>query len=95
MLGKLADKISVLLTEKNSLDFEAYNASRFIREKTHLCHAPFNNMYFNVHGQVAPCWLTLTSEDNIRQKTNFHSINGKIYLNRALHFVAIMVKTSR
>jgi radical SAM protein with 4Fe4S-binding SPASM domain len=28
-----------------------------------LCKAPVNNMYFTVHGTVAPCWLTVGAID--------------------------------
>ena len=28
-----------------------------------LCNAPVNNMYFTVHGTVAPCWLTVGAID--------------------------------
>ena len=35
-----------------------YYSSRSINRKTHICHAPFNNMYFNTEGHVANCWLT-------------------------------------
>lgn len=45
----------------NALDsdiIESFNKSRSISHKTHLCHAPFNNMYFNSLGEVAMCWLT-------------------------------------
>ena len=35
-----------------------YNKSRAIKNPEQLCHAPFSNMYFNVLGQAAPCWLT-------------------------------------
>src|SRR5579885_2000586 len=36
-----------------------YNEGRRIRDKSSICHAPFNNIYFNIYGQAAPCWLTL------------------------------------
>jgi organic radical activating enzyme len=36
-----------------------YNESRAITNPQYVCHAPFNNMYFNIYGQAAPCWLTL------------------------------------
>ena len=36
----------------------AYNKSRSIRNKEYICHAPFNNLYFNSEGHVANCWLT-------------------------------------
>jgi MoaA/NifB/PqqE/SkfB family radical SAM enzyme len=53
----------------NEADFTDYNTSRHLVNRPYLCHAPFNNMYFNVHGQVAPCWLTLQNSENIRNKS--------------------------
>lgn len=35
-----------------------YYSSRTISRREHICHAPFNNMYFNTEGHVANCWLT-------------------------------------
>src|ERR1043165_2813757 len=49
--------------------YSGYNASRNAGNNSLLCQAPFNNMYFNVHGQAAPCWLTLDSSENIAEKT--------------------------
>jgi sulfatase maturation enzyme AslB (radical SAM superfamily) len=46
------------LTDK---DYLAYNQSRSIREKRYLCHAPFNNLYFNTEGHIAVCWLTFNN----------------------------------
>lgn len=37
---------------------ESYNKQRYYKNFKHLCHAPFNNIYFNVHGQAAACWNT-------------------------------------
>lgn len=37
--------------------YRPYYKSRSITPR-HLCHAPFNNMYFNSLGDVANCWLT-------------------------------------
>lgn len=37
--------------------YRPYYKSRDIAP-TYLCHAPFNNMYFNSVGDVANCWLT-------------------------------------
>lgn len=47
----------------------AYNAARSKPNSTHICHAPFSNMYFNVHGDCAPCWLTFIEPDNYPQKS--------------------------
>jgi MoaA/NifB/PqqE/SkfB family radical SAM enzyme len=42
-------------------DYIAYNKSRFIPEKKYICHAPFNNLYFNTEGHIAVCWLTFNN----------------------------------
>ncbi|GIV33319.1 MAG: hypothetical protein KatS3mg031_0854 [Chitinophagales bacterium] len=68
MLNKLRNNVSSLFREQPD-PYAAYDASRYIADKRYLCFAPFNNMYFNVHGEVAPCWLTLTGADNIREKS--------------------------
>lgn len=47
----------------------AYNVARGKPNSTHICHAPFSNMYFNVHGDCAPCWLTFIEPDNYPQKS--------------------------
>ncbi len=47
----------------------AYNAARGKPHSKHICHAPFSNMYFNVHGDCAPCWLTFTEPDSYPQKS--------------------------
>src|ERR1035437_423319 len=47
----------------------AYNASREKLNTDHICHAPFSNMYFNVHGDCAPCWLTFIDPDSYREKS--------------------------
>ncbi len=63
----------MLWTKNNDSDLsirlKEYELSRHLDNRVHLCHAPFNNMYFNIHGQAAPCWLTLTDADNIKDKT--------------------------
>lgn len=35
-----------------------YDSARQLRDPRHLCYAPFSNIYFNVKGQGAACWLT-------------------------------------
>lgn len=47
----------------------AYNAARNKPNATHICHAPFSNMYFNVHGDCAPCWLTFIEPDSYPKKS--------------------------
>lgn len=46
-----------------------YNAARGKPTSTHICHAPFTNMYFNVHGDCAPCWLTFIEPDSYPKKS--------------------------
>lgn len=42
--------------EKNSID--RYLRTRNLADRP-ICQAPFNSMYFNVFGEVGPCWLNL------------------------------------
>src|SRR5687767_9848028 len=46
-----------------------YNAARGKPNSMHICHAPFSNMYFNVHGDCAPCWLTFIEPDSYPAKS--------------------------
>ncbi len=46
-----------------------YNAARSKPGSKHICHAPFSNMYFNVHGDCAPCWLTFLEPDSYPAKS--------------------------
>lgn len=46
-----------------------YNASRERLNTRYICHAPFSNMYFNVHGDCAPCWLTFIDPDSYPNKS--------------------------
>lgn len=46
-----------------------YNASRQRLRTKYICHAPFTNMYFNVHGDCAPCWLTFIEPDSYPEKS--------------------------
>ena len=71
-----------------------YERSRTIRNKEHICHAPFNNLYFNTEGHVAVCWLTFNdpviySEDRtlweIWQDTKFKSLRDHVAHND-LHY---------
>jgi MoaA/NifB/PqqE/SkfB family radical SAM enzyme len=43
--------------------YKSYYQSRTIKDKRHICHAPFNNMYFNSLGDVANCWLTFDNPE--------------------------------
>lgn len=46
-----------------------YNSARNKPNASHICHAPFTNMYFNVHGDCAPCWLTFIDPDSYPEKS--------------------------
>lgn len=46
-----------------------YNVSRGKPNTSYICHAPFSNMYFNVHGDCAPCWLTFIEPDSYPKKS--------------------------
>lgn len=48
---------------------EQYNQARHTAYKQNLCNAPFNNMYFNVLGQVGPCWLSYLGGDTWPEKS--------------------------
>ena len=39
-----------------------------------ICKAPFNNMYFNVSGQVSPCWKLPGYVDNWSYKRSIKDI---------------------
>jgi len=45
-----------------------YNATRGLFHRKYLCYAPFSNMYFNIHGDAAPCWLGFIKPDNYPKK---------------------------
>ena len=38
------------------------------------CNAPFNNMYFTVHGRVSPCWKLPGYCDNWSQNKSIRDI---------------------
>jgi sulfatase maturation enzyme AslB (radical SAM superfamily) len=52
----------------------AYNSSRTIRHKKYICHAPFNNMYFNSLGHVANCWLTFDNPEQYDETRTIQDI---------------------
>lgn len=39
---------------------DRYRKTRLLKDRP-VCQAPFNSMYFNVFGEVGPCWLNLHS----------------------------------
>lgn len=49
------------LVQLKDSDYIAYNESRKIKNKKFICHAPFNNLYFNTEGHIAVCWLTFNN----------------------------------
>ena len=53
----------------NAETINQYNASRERLNTSYICHAPFSNMYFNVHGDCAPCWLTFIDPDSYKEKS--------------------------
>lgn len=46
-----------------------YGRSRGLVRKKHLCNAPFGNMYFNIHGDAAPCWLGFINPDSYPKRS--------------------------
>lgn len=53
---------------------ESYYNSRTIKDKKYLCHAPFNNMYFNSVGDVANCWLTFDNPEKYSEDRTIKEI---------------------
>ncbi|MCF8257353.1 MAG: radical SAM protein [Flavobacteriales bacterium] len=67
----------------------AYNASRGRPHSRHICHAPFTNMYFNVHGDCSPCWLTFHDPDSYPNRSVHEIWFGERFQKlreRLLHF---------
>jgi len=52
---------------KNTL--KSYNSSRTLFKRKYICYAPFVNMYFNIHGDAAPCWLGFNKSDSYPNKS--------------------------
>lgn len=65
----------------NNLDkfIEPYNASRLVLDKSKICQAPFRNMYFNVHGQAAACWLTFRNSEKYPSKSIMEIWEGSYF----------------
>jgi molybdenum cofactor biosynthesis enzyme MoaA len=53
----------------SSIRIAEYNLERGKINAKYICHAPFSNMYFNVHGDCAPCWLTFQDPDSYPSKS--------------------------
>ena len=58
----------------DSATIKAYNNSREILSPKYLCHAPFNNMYFNSLGDVSMCWLTFDNPDRYSESHGIRDI---------------------
>lgn len=87
LLGKL---ISTEAKSGKDLSKEVvaeYNAARGKLNSTHICHAPFSNMYFNVHGDCAPCWLTFIEPDSYPQKSVHDIWFGEKYQSLRKHLL--------
>jgi len=54
--------------------YESYYQSRTISQKKYLCHAPFNNMYFNSVGDIANCWLTFDNPEKYSEDRTLKEI---------------------
>ncbi len=64
-----------------------YNVARGKPTSTHICHAPFTNMYFNVHGDCAPCWLTFLDPDSYPKKSIHDIWFGERYQSLRRHLL--------
>lgn len=53
---------------------KSYYQSRTISDTRYLCHAPFNNMYFNSVGDVANCWLTFDNPEKYSEERTIKEI---------------------
>ncbi len=63
-----------------------YNASRTISRKKYICHAPYNNMYFNSVGDVANCWLTFDNPEKYHEGRTIKEIwNGEKFSSLRSH----------
>jgi molybdenum cofactor biosynthesis enzyme MoaA len=74
LISALSKTIGILRNNPSGPELPAsvissYNAARSKPSSSHICHAPFSNMYFNVHGHCAPCWLTFIEPDSYPQKS--------------------------
>jgi molybdenum cofactor biosynthesis enzyme MoaA len=58
-----------LLSFSNSELLDKYNKSRSVSDCGYFCYAPFKNMYFNIYGYAAPCWLSFSRNDSWPQKS--------------------------
>lgn len=69
-----------MLSHNNLEKFiEPYNATRAVTDKSKICQAPFRNMYFNVHGQAAACWLTFRNSEKYPSKSVMEIWEGSYF----------------
>lgn len=61
------------LTYPNEM-IKSYYQSRIIDNKKFLCHAPFNNMYFNSTGGISNCWLTFDNSEKYSEDRSLKEI---------------------
>lgn len=80
---ELIQKLKALINRGRPVDrhvpreYHSYYHSRTIKDKRYICHAPFNNMYFNSLGDVANCWLTFDNPERYSEdKTIMEIWNG-------------------
>lgn len=71
---------------KNSSSFSEnviaeYNQTRDNIDRSLICHAPFKNIYFNIQGDAAPCWLTFKDPDSYPAKSIKEIWFGKTFEN--------------
>lgn len=69
ILGKSYSAETPSGPELPSSTLSKYNIARGKSSGAHICYAPFSNMYFNVHGDCAPCWLTFLEPDSYPAKS--------------------------
>ncbi|MCC6278521.1 MAG: radical SAM protein [Oligoflexia bacterium] len=62
-----------------------YNKSRQVVNRDLLCMAPFNNIYFNVLGQGAACWLTFHESSTYPRQTIREIWFGEYFSNLRNH----------
>lgn len=80
---ELIQKLKAIINKARPVDshvpaeYHSYYHSRTIKDKRYICHAPFNNMYFNSLGDVANCWLTFDNPEKYSEEKTIMDIwNG-------------------
>ncbi|HWB63546.1 MAG TPA: radical SAM protein [Chitinophagales bacterium] len=68
---------------------KAYYESRTNTSPQYICHAPFNNMYFNSLGHIANCWLTFHDPEIYSEERTLKEIwNGEKFTKLREHIKA-------